>query len=89
MCTYGTDIHDTVLILYGHDQPILVPFDIENNPIVWDKTGIAIDILNICRRLPYGVLDIIIPGLQWLSCIRMLVPKSFKSFSGDNTHDPL
>jgi len=52
MCTDKTDIHDTVLILDGHDQPILVPLDIENYPIVWDKAGVAIDILNICWRLP-------------------------------------
>ena len=65
MRPYETDIHDTVLILYGRDQSIPVPFDIENHPIILDKTGIAIDILNVCRRLPCGVLDITVPRLQY------------------------
>lgn len=89
MSTYETDVHNTELILYSHNKSILVSFDIENNPIVWDKTGISIDMLNIRRRFPGGVFGIIIPCLQWLSRIRMPVPKFFKGFSGDDSHNPL
>jgi len=45
MCAHETDIDDTVFVPYGHDQPVLVPHNVEDDPIISDKTGIAIDTL--------------------------------------------
>jgi len=86
MCPDETDVDDTVLVLYGYDQPVLVPLDIENDPIVCDETGIAIDILDIGRRFPYGMLGVYIPCLQRVLRIRMAVPKFFKGSPGDDPH---
>ena len=41
-----TDVHDTVLILDGCDQPVPIPLDIENHTVVSNKAGIAISVLD-------------------------------------------
>ena len=86
MCPDKTDVDDTILVLYGHDQPVLVPLDIENESIVCNKTDIAIDILDVRRRFPYSMLGVYKPSLQRLLRIGMSVPKFFKASPGNNPH---
>ncbi len=75
MCTYETDIHDTVLILYGHDQPILVPFDIENNPVIPDNTRVPVDGFYVVRCPPFRMLYVRKPGFHAGPRVGMILPK--------------
>jgi hypothetical protein len=38
-----------VSVLDRHDKSIVVSLDVENNPVVGQKTGIAVIILDVCR----------------------------------------
>jgi hypothetical protein len=63
MSAYKADIQYAVSVLDGHDKSVIVPLDIEYNPVSGQKAGIAVNILDVCRSMPCGLLDVIIPRL--------------------------
>jgi len=50
-------------VLDSHDKSVIVPLDIEYDPVVGQKAGIAVNILDVCRSMPFGLLNIVIPRL--------------------------
>ncbi len=63
MSTYEADIQYAVSVLDGHDKSVIVPLYIEYDSVIGQNTGIAVNIFDVCRRMPFGVLNIIIPRL--------------------------
>jgi len=63
MSAYKADIQYAVRVLDGHDKSVIVPLDIEDDSVVGQKAGIAVNILDVCRSMPFGVPDIVIPRL--------------------------
>jgi hypothetical protein len=63
MSTDKADKKYAVSILHGHDKSVIVPLDIEYDTVVGQKAGIAVNILYVCRSMPFGLLNIIIPCL--------------------------
>jgi hypothetical protein len=52
-----------VRVLDGHDKSVIIPLDIKDDSVVGQKAGIAVNILDVCRSMPFGVPDIVIPRL--------------------------
>jgi hypothetical protein len=50
-------------VLDSHDKSVIVPLDIEYDPVVSQKAGIAVNILDVCRCMPFVMLNIVIPRL--------------------------
>lgn len=49
MSSYETDVKYAVHVLDHHDKTVVVSLDIEYHAIICQKTGIAVDILDIYR----------------------------------------
>lgn len=47
MSTHETDVDNAELILNGHNETICVAFDVEDNPIVSNKTGVTVNTLDV------------------------------------------
>ena len=86
MGTDKPDEHDSVLVPDSCYQSVIVAFDVEDNPVVCNEAGIAIDVLDVLRPFPCRMFDIIMPCLKRLSRIRMLLPKFSQSFVGYDSH---
>lgn len=61
MGTHKSNIDDSKLILNSCHEPVIVSFNIENHPIVCQKAGMQIMLLNICGRSPISMLHIGVP----------------------------
>jgi len=46
------DEYDLMQIVDGHNQPVVISFDVENNPLRSDNTGIGISFQNVSRTFP-------------------------------------
>lgn len=86
MSAHEADKQYAVSVLDGHDKAVLVPLDVEYDPVVGQKTGVAVNSLDVCRRMPFGALHIIMPRLQWLPCVGVPVPEFSEGFAGYDTH---
>lgn len=86
MGPYETDVKYAVQVLHDNDESVVVSLDIEYDAVVRQKTGIAVNTLDIRGRTPLGVLGIIVPCLQWLPRVWMLLPEFSQGFTGYNTH---
>ena len=63
MSAYEADIQYAMSVLDNHDKPVVVSLDVEYDPVVGQKAGIAVNIPDVCRRTPFRVLGIFIPCL--------------------------
>ena len=63
------------IITNCHNQPIGIAFDVENDTIVRNDTGITMSGLNIDWTLPIGVRRFVVPSFQCLFGIWMRFPK--------------
>ncbi len=63
MSAYEADIQYAVSVLDCHDKSVTVPLDVEHDPVVGQKAGIAVNTLDVCRRMPFDVLNVVIPRL--------------------------
>jgi hypothetical protein len=66
MRSYELDVDRTELISNGHNQPIPVSMNIEDDAVVPDKARTPIAILYLLRRCPRGLPCLVIPCLQGL-----------------------
>jgi hypothetical protein len=55
--------HYAKIILHRGNEPVFIPLDVENNPVLGQKTGIPINRLDICRTLPVRMLNVMVPCL--------------------------
>ena len=67
--------NNAVFVLDSHHQTVTIALDVEHHPVVSDKAGVAVNILDIYRGFPGGPFDVCIPGLQRLPCIWVSFPK--------------
>jgi len=65
--TDESNIDDAVLVVDSHDQPILVPANVEDDPVAGNKTRVGIVILDILGCLPVGLERLVVPGFQRLT----------------------
>jgi hypothetical protein len=63
MSAYEADINYAVSVLDSHDKSVIVPLDIEYDSVVGQKAGIAVIILDVSRRMPFGMFSIVEPRL--------------------------
>lgn len=81
------DVKYAVHVLHDNDKSVVVSLDIEYDAIVRQKTGIAVNTLDIRGRMPLGMLGIIVPCLQRLPRVWMLLPEFSQGFAGYDAHD--
>ncbi len=55
--------YDTLSVVDGDDKPVIMAFNIEDDPIVSDETGVAIHILDIGWSTPLRTLGVVVPRL--------------------------
>ena len=48
MCTYETDIHDTIGIVDPYDNPVFIACYIKNDSAIFENTGISEICFNFC-----------------------------------------
>jgi hypothetical protein len=65
----------------------MIALDIENDPVVCNKAGVAIHIFYVCRAVPGCLLHIMKPYLQCDGCIWMLYPEFTQDTPADDSHD--
>ena len=75
------DEHDSVLVPDSCNQSVIVAFDIEDNPVVCNKAGVSINMLDVLGSFPYRMFDIVMPCLKRLPRIRMVLPKLLQFFT--------
>lgn len=63
MHTDKPDKHYAEIILYRSNEPVFIPLNVENNPVLGQKAGIPINRLDICRISPARMFDVMIPCL--------------------------
>ncbi len=71
--------NDANFVTNCHNQPIGITFDIEDDTIVRNDTGITMSRLNINWALPIGMRRLVVPSFQFpcspcLAPIEMLLP---------------
>lgn len=49
MSAYEADKQYAVSVLDSHDKSVVISFDVKYDPVVGQKTGIAVNILDVCR----------------------------------------
>src|ERR1700683_1060087 len=64
VCTDPLDPNDTLLEVYRHDQPVVVAFNIEHDPICGDDAGGRIATLHVRRAGPSRFFDLVEPNIQ-------------------------
>ena len=78
--------HQPLRVAYGNKQTEVVTLDIEDHPIVCQKTGVAMDGLDVGGRSPIRIADFGIPAPQGNFGLRMAHPEFTQCFDGDNSH---
>ena len=63
MSAYEADIQYAMSVLDNHDKSVVVALDVEYDPVVGQKAGIAVNILDVCRGTPFRVPGIVVPCL--------------------------
>jgi len=63
MHTDKSDEHYAKIILYRGNEPVFIPFDVKNNPVMGQKTGIPINRFDIRRTFPVRMFDVMVPCL--------------------------
>src|SRR3990172_376728 len=86
MCTDKAEIYTTQIVTVMSDQAVLVSLDIEHHPVSREKTCCRIPGFDVLRKNPRRMQRFRVPHLQWLFCVRVLLPEIPERFSGDDTH---
>jgi hypothetical protein len=86
MRTYEPDVARSERIVDRNDQPVLVPFDIENDPVLADDAGVRIDTLDVHGRVPVSLTGIVVPRAQRLLGVGVLLPELSKRTESDDPH---
>jgi hypothetical protein len=81
-----TNVYNTLGIINGHHETVLIVSDIKDRTVVAHNARIAVHIANVHRRVPGGPLGVTILRLEGLLDIGVLFPKAAKHFEGDNAH---
>ncbi len=89
MRTDEADINNAILVIDSHDEPILVALDVENNSVSGDNAGTDINVFDVFRGFPLGLIGILISGSQSTFCIRMFFPKVSECTSSNHTQRPI
>jgi hypothetical protein len=56
--------NDANVVTNSHNQTIGIAFDIEDNTVIRNDTGITISRLNINRALPISMRRLVVPSFQ-------------------------
>jgi hypothetical protein len=86
MCSNEPDVNQPIFVNYHNYQPVMVTFDIEDDPVIYYKTGVAINSFDISRAFPDSTLNIVKPGLQGNSSIGMFFPEITQNSAADDPH---
>ena len=81
-----TDIDDAMLVTDGDDEPVLIAFDVEYDPIACNDAGVRINARDIVGRLPCDAADILVPGFESRLNVIMLCPVAAQCASGNYSH---
>lgn len=49
MSAYEANVQNAVSVLDSHDKPVIVSLDVENDPVIGQKTGIAVNAFDVRR----------------------------------------
>src|SRR5260370_1775674 len=83
VCADPLDPHDTLLEIDGHDQPVIIALDVEDDPVGRDDAGSRVAALYICRARPPRLSDFVEPSVQGRlqRAMVLISPASFDEFS--------
>ena len=77
---------DAYPVGHRHDQTEIIALDIEHDPPVMQKAGIAVVSLDVGRLHPLRLTHLIHPSPERLFCRRVGLPKIPQCFDGDDFH---
>ena len=83
-----SDVAHPILVVDGDHEAILVAADVEHQAVLTNDARRRVQALNIGRRLPVGVQNVVIPSPQRLLCIGILFPEFPERAAGDDSHPP-
>lgn len=86
MRAHETNVYHALLINDDDDQPVMIAFDIEYNPVMGQKAGISVDRFDIRRRIPGRARHIPKPDLQRDGGIGVCFPKFAQQAPADDPH---
>lgn len=79
-------VDDLQLVRNGHDQPVIIAFDVEDHATVLQHAGAAVQRLDVCGLSPGRIRCFLIPSLQRLLGVGMALPEGSKGGHGNYSH---
>src|SRR5205823_2194649 len=79
-------VNNAIVVPNGNHEPIFVPLNIEDDPVVGDDTRVAVNALYNCGRFPVGLFCVTVPREQWLSCVGVLLPELAQPLATNDAH---
>jgi hypothetical protein len=80
------DINQAMSVNNHDNHKGLIALDIENDPVIRNKAGIAVKRFDIRRAIPSGAFHIMKPGLQGNGSIRVFLPEFPQDTPADDPH---
>jgi hypothetical protein len=69
------DPHHAVEIIYLHNQPVVVAFDVKHYPVVLQNGSAGIIPPDVIRSFPTSIFRFLVPGFKLLLAVGMLLTK--------------
>jgi len=85
----GTDVvyaHNAGVIRHAYFQAIVISFDVEDHYSSGQYAGAGIPRLDIFRRTPRCIGDLMVPRRKWLPGIRVCLGKRINDFPANQCH---
>ena len=88
MRAYKFDVGNLHPIGKGDDEPVFVPCNVENDPVVSNNAGVSVLRFDFSWRFPVGATGLAVPGFQRLLRIPTpgLFPECFEGLYGNDSH---
>jgi hypothetical protein len=67
-------------------QPVMITFDIEHNPIIFNGVSSSIAVFDVIGGSPLSVLNFFCPRNERIFCVSVVLPKLRQFLSGNKVH---
>jgi hypothetical protein len=89
ICADQSYIHHSVRVIDLHDEPILIPRDVKNDPIALQDTSCTKVSVDGRWGRPIGERDLLMPGFQGTFCLWVSLPEAPQRPLGNDAHGSL
>ena len=88
MCAHKLDVGDLHPVRKGDDEPVLVPGNVEDDPVVANDAGVSVLSFDIARGFPFGPAGFTVPSFQGFFCVPApgLFPECLEGGYGNDSY---